>query len=205
MEGFTSRQEEIIKESLKLISTGGIQELTFRNLSKQMGISEPAFYRHFPGKTEILLGILEYFEQIRDGMAAEVRTLRGDGLRKIEQMIGRHLEMFASNPSLLTILFPDELPQADTRVTDRALRIMAGTEASLRDIIEEGSRSGEIRSDIPADELCLLILGALRLLVTRWRLDRGSVDLKTEGQRLVAACLALTRPAAGGAAKGEKA
>ena len=55
----TKRQEEITKEAIKLISEKGIQGLTIKNLSKRIGISEPAIYRHFEGKTDILLKLLE--------------------------------------------------------------------------------------------------------------------------------------------------
>ena len=57
----TKRQEEITKEAIKLISEKGIQGLTIKNLSKRIGISEPAIYRHFEGKTDILLNLLLRF------------------------------------------------------------------------------------------------------------------------------------------------
>lgn len=193
MEGFTDRQEEIIRESLNLISEGGIQELTFRNLSRRLGISEPAFYRHFENKTEILLGILDYFERVRTGIVAQVRESPENSLRKIQQILERQLDLFVSNPALSTVLFPEELPQADERVAGRVLELIAGAEDVLQRIVEDGANRGEVRGDIPADQMCLLIMGALRLLVTRWKLNRGGVDLGAEGKKLIAACLALIR------------
>ncbi|MCK5088225.1 MAG: helix-turn-helix transcriptional regulator, partial [Melioribacteraceae bacterium] len=46
----TKRQAEIIDESIKLIADKGIQGLTIKNLSKAIGVSEPAIYRHFENK-----------------------------------------------------------------------------------------------------------------------------------------------------------
>ena len=43
----TKRQKEIINTSSDLIATGGIQNFTMKSLSKDIGISEPAIYRHF--------------------------------------------------------------------------------------------------------------------------------------------------------------
>jgi AcrR family transcriptional regulator len=57
----TDRQLEIIQTSIKLISSKGIQGLTMKNLSKEIGISEPAIYRHYDNKIEILVSILDYF------------------------------------------------------------------------------------------------------------------------------------------------
>jgi AcrR family transcriptional regulator len=57
----TERQQEIIDVALDLISQKGIQGLTMKNLSKEIGISEPAIYRHFENKIEILLAVLDLF------------------------------------------------------------------------------------------------------------------------------------------------
>ncbi len=59
----TERQKEIISVSLELISEKGIQGLTIKNLSKKIGVTEPAIYRHFDSKTEILISILDFFKK----------------------------------------------------------------------------------------------------------------------------------------------
>ena len=59
----SERQEQIIKASIDLIDNNGIQGFTIKNLSKAIGISEPAIYRHFESKFEILATILEIFKR----------------------------------------------------------------------------------------------------------------------------------------------
>ena len=41
----SERQEQIIEESIKLIDNKGIQGFTIKNLSKEIGISEPGIYK----------------------------------------------------------------------------------------------------------------------------------------------------------------
>ena len=43
-----------MESALGLIAEKGIQGLTIKNLSKKIGISEPAIYRHFDSKSSIL-------------------------------------------------------------------------------------------------------------------------------------------------------
>ncbi len=62
MQELSSRQLQIIDASIHLISEGGIQELTMKNLSRELGISEPAIYRHFESKQKILITMLESFK-----------------------------------------------------------------------------------------------------------------------------------------------
>ena len=55
---FTARQLQIIQESITLIAEKGIQGLTMKNLASAIGVSEPALYRHFKSKNDILSGII---------------------------------------------------------------------------------------------------------------------------------------------------
>jgi hypothetical protein len=50
-------------------------------------------------------------------------------------------------------------------------------------IIAEGMERGEIRDDIDKQQLALMISGTLRLLVTRWQLEKYSGDLQEQGRR----------------------
>ena len=63
MRDFTKRQNEIIQTSIKLISDKGIQNFTTKSLASLLGISEPAIYRHFSSKREILLSILQQIKE----------------------------------------------------------------------------------------------------------------------------------------------
>ena len=56
----TERQQEIWDHAIALISEKGIQGLTMKNLSKRLGISEPAIYRHYENKIDILVSLLDY-------------------------------------------------------------------------------------------------------------------------------------------------
>ena len=55
---FTKRQIEILDASKELIGAKGIQNLTIKNIANKMSFSEPAIYRHFKDKTEIIKSVL---------------------------------------------------------------------------------------------------------------------------------------------------
>ena len=60
----TERQIEILHETKELIGEKGIQNFTIKNLASKMSFSEPAIYRHFKDKTEILTSLLKYNSKI---------------------------------------------------------------------------------------------------------------------------------------------
>ncbi len=59
----TARQKEITEVALELISEKGIQGLTIKNLANKIGITEPAIYRHYDSKIDILIAVLDLFKQ----------------------------------------------------------------------------------------------------------------------------------------------
>ena len=59
----TKRQDEILDTALHLLADGGVKNLTMKRIAESIGVSEPAVYRHFKNKTEIVKGIIEKFDQ----------------------------------------------------------------------------------------------------------------------------------------------
>ncbi|MDZ7763714.1 MAG: TetR/AcrR family transcriptional regulator [Melioribacteraceae bacterium] len=53
-----TRQAQIKKAVLEIISSEGIGKLSTRNLASKIGVSEGALFRHFSSKKEIMLSIL---------------------------------------------------------------------------------------------------------------------------------------------------
>ncbi len=66
-------------------------------------------------------------------------------------------------------------------------------EATLRIILEKGIADKEIREDISVEETIYIIIGSMRYLVTRWRLDGHRFDLYAAGQRVLGTLKELLR------------
>jgi len=183
MEPFTKRQHDIIEQASQLIAEQGIEKLTYRNLAKKLGITEPAFYRHFSNKTEILLGLLIYFDDIRNELFIRIRESSKDSLDAIEAVFLEHLALFEKNPALAMILFPEVLRQNREELDGKVLEMMKTGQKNIIAIIAEGMKRGEIRTDVNKKQLALMISGTLRLLVTRWQLEKYRGDLQEQGRR----------------------
>src|SRR5690606_42124839 len=89
MKEYTARQIEIIEASTNRISRFGIQNLTIKSLAEDIGLSEPALYRHFNSKNDILLGLLSYFMdemKVRIGRLSKLEyATAGDELKRSEE------------------------------------------------------------------------------------------------------------------------
>ena len=52
-------REIILSTALNLVDEEGLSALSLRSLGKRLGVSQAAFYRHFPDKAALLEGIAE--------------------------------------------------------------------------------------------------------------------------------------------------
>lgn len=184
MVAFTKRQKEIIDTAIELIAEKGIQELTIKNLSKKIGIAESAIYRHFSSKLEILLSILALFKEHKEQLNSVIQSMRGNATEKLRAMLFKRFENFVDNRAMATVIFSEELFRNDRRLSERIYEIMQSNQEVIIKIIKKGQEKGEFRNDVSAQQLAFMITGALRLIVTHWRLSEFKIDLIEEGEKL---------------------
>jgi len=181
----SERQTEIINRSIDIIATKGIQGLTIKNLSKEIGISEPAIYRHFESKTDILLTILKNFEELSSFMNEAMKGGNGSAISKIEFMFTKIIEIFAQEPSHISVIFSEEIFKNEKILKEKIVEIMSSKVRAIEDILKEGQNKGEVRTDIDNKTLALIVVGALRFMVKQWDLKDQHENLLPDGQRLI--------------------
>ena len=181
----TERQTEIIDKSIDIIGTKGIQGLTIKNLSKVIGISEPAIYRHFDSKTDILITILDNFKEMASFMGATMKDNNGAAMDKIEFMFSQIINIFSESPSFISVIFSEEIFRNDDILKGKIIEIMDQNEQTIESIIKQGQEKGEIRTDIDGNTLALMIMGTLRFRVKLWDLKDYHGNMIKEGAELI--------------------
>jgi len=184
-ENLSKRQSEIIHSAIKLIGEGGIQALTIKNLSAEIGIAESALYRHFKSKTEVLSALLDYLGSFIISHYENVHTLDVSSFKKIEMMISGQLKIFAENPPYAVVILSDGLYKNEKSLYSRIFSVMERAKSTFIKIIEEGRDRGELRKDVSSEQLAFIIMGSIRLTVTQWSLSDFSFDLRKRGEILV--------------------
>jgi len=180
----TKRQSEIIDESIKLIADKGIQGLTIKNLSKAIGVSEPAIYRHFENKQGILLGILSIFKDNKEKLFQIIQSSDPNPLMELKSLFETRFKYFTKNPAIASVIFSEELFRNDPLLSKKVFEIMEENQKMILQIIKAGQKSSVIKHDLTANQLAFIITGALRLIVTKWRLSNFSFNLEKEGKSL---------------------
>lgn len=189
----TERQQEIIDVSLDLIAEGGIQSLTMKNLAKKIGFAESAIYRHYENKIQILLAILDFFRQNTEHLFTNQINSKDNALIKIENLFQNHFKKFSDSPSLVSVIFSEEIFRNEIELTEKVKEIMSKNIISVQTIIESGQKNGEIRNDIDASHLSVMIMGSLRMFVKQWHMSDYKFNITEKGSAYIKSIVTMLK------------
>jgi len=181
----TERQQEIISTALDLINEKGIQGLTIKNLSKNLGITEPAIYRHFENKIQILIALLDLLKKNTSVIFEAELHSDEQAVRKVERLFEKHFKSFAEMPSLASVVFSEEIFRNEEKLIGKISEVIEYNNKALMTILKEGQQKHEIRKDIRANHLVIFIMGSLRLFVKKWQFAGFSFNLEKEGNQFI--------------------
>ena len=180
----TQRQSEILQESLQLIADKGIQGFTIKNLANGIGVTEPAIYRHFENKQKILIGILSLFKENKESFIKNVQADEVNPLDKLKSLFAIRFKYFAKNRAIASVIFSEELFRNDPLLSAKVFEIMKENQKIILQIIKAGQKASVIKLNVSSEQLAFIITGAIRLIVTKWRLSDYSFNLEKEGKNL---------------------
>ena len=181
---FTPRQIEIIQAACQLIGDKGLQNLTTKNLAAKMNFSEPALYRHFKDKTDILKGVLEFYKLIMKTGLETVLLSDLSGADKVKGVMDFQFNHFSTHPAVVMVIFSETSFQYEKVLSKAVFSILQDKQTLLELVINQGQKDNTIRTDIEAPQLAAIIMGSMRFTILRWRLTDFKFNLLDEGELL---------------------
>jgi AcrR family transcriptional regulator len=180
----SDRQQQIIEEAIKLIDEKGIQGLTIKNLSKEIGISEPGIYRHFESKFAILHMILDSFKAMIQMNHSMFMSATDEGIEKLHQLIQKVLTIFIQEPALVSVIFSEEIFHNEKQLTEMVVHIQELNEDLVKKVYLQLLAENKVTQSISPEMFSLLYFGSIRLLVKKWKQQQYSFNLLDKGEEL---------------------
>lgn len=104
-------------------------------------------------------------------------------MEKISLLFSRNFEAFSQSPSLVQVIFSEELFRGESGLIGRVYEIISKKLNALVKLTEEGQKNNEIRNDVEAGQLAVIIIGSLRLFIKKWQYSDYSFDIKKERKK----------------------
>ena len=177
------RQEQIVQAAMNLIARQGLRRLSMAAIANEIGLVPSALYRHFKSKNDIVDMILDF---IRERLLTNIRITckeTSDPMERLQRILRRHVETLRENRAIPRIIFTEDVFSGNPKRKTKVYRIINGYLQGLNQIIRDGQKMGEIRSDIDSKTVALMFLGMIQPGVILWFLSDGKFDISKESER----------------------
>ena len=181
---FTDTRQRIEEAATRLFVERGITETSVRDITRQVGISEGALYRHFESKDDL---VSQTFEHNYTSFARELESLASreqSAKQRIGAMIRGFCRAHDDNPTLFNFLVFVQHGQLSKLAEDAPTPVTV-----MRSVIVRAIQDGEIPAQDP-DLATALVLGAVLQPATFAAYGRIALKLAPVSDRLVAAAWA---------------
>jgi AcrR family transcriptional regulator len=176
------RQKTIIDEALNIIHEGGYEALSIRELASRVKISEPAIYRHFLNKEDIVLGILSRISSFDTKLISSIEK-KETPIEKLNEFISFHFEFLEKNKNMTSVIFSEDMFTQSKILKEKLMQILSHRQKLIIDIVNEIQGNNKIDS-VNAAELSKIIIGFIRMTVLEWKLNEFKFSLTEKGKSI---------------------
>jgi AcrR family transcriptional regulator len=184
----------ILKKALELFLVNGYENTSMRSLADALQLTKPAIYHYFPGKNELALQVVDYFEQRMLSWSQEFFAGTGDFSDFLRRFCGlasffarvENLLLENVDPGQFRLGFDDlvaVMARDNPLLRKRMAEIYTNTRHRIAGLAAEAARQGKLRGDIPPDTLALMIHAITEGLGVLGRYDHEQ-DMARRGEEI---------------------
>ena len=153
-----SRAQEILQALARMLEVSQGGRITTAALAAELGVSEAALYRHFPSKTRMYEGLIDFIE---DTIFARIRTIiddEPDALSQCYRILTLVLTFSEKNPGISRILNGDALTGETGRLHERIAQLFDRLESQLKQTLRESEVRDGLRLKVSVSVAANLML-----------------------------------------------
>ncbi len=178
------RKEEIFWIIVDIISEHGFMCVSTVEIAKRLGVSQPAIYKYFPNKEEIIVYFLDNLKEILSGIVTNAKKGKTTE-EKLSLLYQHHLELIERTKILPRVVFSDEIYLDGTKKSKKLKEVITSYKSKIKKIIEEGVKNGDIKKDLDPDMIVKIFIGSILSTSLDWMLNNMSYSLVDQKDKLM--------------------
>lgn len=190
-----SLREKIVDSGVRTVHERGFAGAGVREITAEAGVPQGCFTNHFRSKEAFGIAVLDRYhertqaimdETLRDQRRPAVARLRAyfDEITEWLDAAGWRYGCLVGNLSL-------EMPEHSEVLREHLVQVCRSLTASFAEAICAGQTSGEIRSDLDADDAAAFLLASWEGAMMRMKVDRSPLPLN-QFKRVIFATLLVS-------------
>lgn len=152
------RRQQILETLAAMLEDSPGERITTAKLAAKVGVSEAALYRHFPSKTKMFEGLIEFIEDAIFSRISVIISEEPSALRQCEKILTLLLAFVDKNPGITRLLTGDALAGETERLRHRIAQFYDRVETQLKQILREAEMREGIRPVLPISTAANLLL-----------------------------------------------
>lgn len=171
-----TKEKVILKAAQKIFARKGFHEARISDVAKEGCVSESTIYEYFSTKEELLFSIpAETISEYQEKNLEILQYMHG-AANKLRTLIYRHLNLYANNEDYANVVMLILKGNRNFLKTD-AYKVVQASARVTSQVLEEGMKTGEFRSDLKIQLVRAMIWGTIEHLVIRRSLLGEPKDL----------------------------
>lgn len=154
----TSRRQQILEALAHMLEVSPGARITTAQLAKAVGVSEAALYRHFPSKSKMFEGLIEFIEESIFTRISIILKEDSTGIARCEKVLTLLLAFSERNPGITRILTGDALAGETDRLRTRVAQFFDRLETQLKQILRDAEIHEGVRPCMPISIAANLLL-----------------------------------------------
>ncbi len=191
-----NRRQQILESLALMLESSPGSRITTAKLAKQVGVSEAALYRHFPSKSKMFEGLIDFVEEVIFSRVSMITKDASSAKLQCERILLLLLNFTERNPGITRILNGDALTGENDKLRMRVGQLYERLETQLKQIIREAEAREGLRTTISAQQSANMMLalaeGRIGQFVRTEFKRKPTADWADQWQQLIAG-LFMTR------------
>jgi AcrR family transcriptional regulator len=172
------RKDKILISAIDLLYSEGVSGVTTKNLAKLEKVTEPALYRQYKNKQEILNHIVEAYAQYDEKIINTIKESPLSGYEVIQYYIKRFIEFYENYVELTTVMFSMDLYYYHDTTKARMEEIVNRRIGFLENLIRLNQEVLLKNTGFNSREMASMIHGTLFAQIYEWRMTGMHYSLK---------------------------
>lgn len=172
------RKDKILISAIDLLYSEGVSGVTTKNLAKLEKVTEPALYRQYKNKQEILNHIVEAYAQYDEKIINTIKESQLSGYEVIQYYVKRFIEFYENYVELTTVMFSMDLYYYHETTKARMEEIVNKRISFLENLITLNKDILLKNTSYNSEEMASMIHGTLFAQIYEWRMTGMHYALK---------------------------
>jgi AcrR family transcriptional regulator len=181
---YVTRGKSILNTAIDLLEEKGIKGMTMKAISKREGVTEPAIYRYYSSKKNVVIAILEEFAKYDEQIMNTIVQQNMGNLKSLRFFCTALADYYQGYPEVVTVMFSLDVFRYDEDTNRKMESIIENRYNFIGSFVDKALQNGEITIDLEKDILVELICGILMNTTSSWKREHCIYNLKERVEKM---------------------